>query len=257
MVTITLFQRIIGYETYSHDTFSLPFAYRLLFPLQSRYVVPDTITVGFSRMPWRQNMKKIRKHFILALMQSRFYAWLLLHVIPYIRLTTYYTSLRGWKYLRGYALLQPGDIILTLDRKKLTALLIPGNFSHAALCVDKGCEWEVSEMTHTNYTKSAFFDICKESDRVVILRCRDWDAEYISNVIAACKSFDHANYDIKFDFGVQALYCSELVYQSDFEQRLKINLDDIEGLGTQYISPDGLSKAKNCDWIWDSDKEAL
>lgn len=199
--------------------------------------------------------KKLRKRLLLAFMQTYLYSWLLLHVIPYVRFTTYYTSLRGWKYQRGYALLQPGDIILTLDRKKLTSLLIPGDFSHAALCVDKYSEWEISEMTHTNYTKSCFFDLCKESDRVVILRCRDWDPEYTRNVIDACKSFDTAIYDIEFDFGVEALYCSELVYQSDYGHRLMINLDDIEGLGTQYISPTGLSKAKNCDWIWDSDKE--
>ena len=190
-------------------------------------------------------------------MQTRFYSWLLLNVIPYIRFTTYYTSLRGWKYLRGYALLRSGDIILTLDRKKLTSLLIPGDFSHAALCVDKGQEWEVSEMTHTNYTKSCFFDICKESDRVIILRCDDWDKEYIENVIAACKSLDLATYDTRFTFDIQTLYCSELIYQSDYEQRLDINLEDIEGLGTLYISPTGLSKAKNCSWIWDSDKESI
>lgn len=220
-------------------------------------------------------LKKIKSRLLLAFMQTRVYSWLLLHVIPYIRFTTYYTSLRGWKYIRGYALLRPGDIILCLDRKKLTALLIPGDFSHAALCVGKAqgdnpqppnplirgqikgesTEWEVSEMTHTNYTKSCFFDICKESDRVAILRCKDWDPEYVKNVIAACESFDNAVYDIKFDLGVQALYCSELVYQSDFERRLDISLDDIEGLGRQYISPTGLSKAKNCDWIWDSDRE--
>jgi len=188
-------------------------------------------------------------------MQTHFYSWLLLHVIPYVRFTTYYTSLRGWVYQRGYALLQPGDIILTLDKKKLTSLLIPGDFSHACLCVDKGVEWEVSEMTHTNYTKSAFFDICKESDRVVILRCKDWDLDYKLKVIDMCRSFKDATYDTRFDLGVKSLYCSELVYQSDYKRRLQISLEDIEQIGQPYISPTGLSKAKNCEWVWDSDNE--
>ena len=195
---------------------------------------------------------------LVWLMNTRFYEWLTLHVIPYIRLTTYYTSLRGRKYQEGYAKLQPGHIILTVDKKKLTSLLIPGDWAHAALCVGKKSAvydgYEVAEMTHTNYTKSYFFDICKESDRVVILRCVDWDQAYTRKVIDKCRSFENAVYDTKFDFGVKALYCSELVFQSDFERRLDVKLDDLSGLGRQYISPDGLFKAKNVRIVWDSDE---
>ena len=190
-------------------------------------------------------------------MQTKIYDWLLLHVIPYIRFTTYYTSLRGWKYKRGYALLKKGHIILSLDRKKLTTLLIPGDFSHAALCIDKSpeSEWEISEMTHTNYTKSCFFDSCKEADRIVICECLDWDEAYIDSVIVpTCKSFEGTAYDNSFELGIKELYCSELVYQSDLEKRLKVNLDDLAGLGRPYISPTGLFKAKNIKVVWDSDQ---
>ena len=209
----------------------------------------------------------MKRKAVLALMQTRFYAWLLLHVIPYIRFTTYYTSLRGWKYQRGYKLLQPGDILLTLDRKKLTTLLIPGEFSHAAVCVDKGSEWEISEMTHTDYTKSCFFDICKEADRVVILRCKDFDSEYRENFIAACKSFDNARYDLRFDMALQqkgfscaVLACSELPYQSDFEHRCRVDSTDTVGLGMPYVSPNDWWEATkinspNMFVAWDSDKE--
>jgi hypothetical protein len=136
-------------------------------------------------------------------------------------------------------------------------LLIPGEVAHAGLCVAKDAEWEISEMTHDNYSKSNFFDICKESDRVLILRCKDWDENYKQQVIDKCKTFVDATYDVSFDFGVKALYCSELVYQSDIEKRLEVNLDDIAGIGQKYISPTGILKAENCDIIWDSDKEIL
>lgn len=195
------------------------------------------------------------KKLIYWFMQTSFYHWLVINVIPYIRFTTYYTSLRGWKFHRGYQHLRPGDIILTVDRKKLTTLLIPGDIAHAALCVGKGEEWEISEMTHLNYTKSHFFDICKESDRVIIARCTDWDPEYIEKVIEKCKSFKDATYDIEFEFDVKALYCSELVYQSDFERRLDVDLDDVVGIGRKYISPTGLYEAKNLEIVWDSDQE--
>lgn len=124
-------------------------------------------------------MKVVYRKILLKIFESNLYRWLLIHVVPYTRFTLYYTSFKGWMYQRGYRLLQPGDIILTNDRWKLTSLLIPGEWTHAALCIDKGPEFEVAEMTHTNFTHSTFFDLCKEATRVAILRCRDWDREYI------------------------------------------------------------------------------
>ncbi len=206
----------------------------------------------------------MKKRLLVWLMNTESYGWLLKHVIPYIRFTTYYTSLRGAKYTAGYEKLEPGHIILTLDKKKLTSMLIPGDFAHAALCVSNLSvaerpstspgDYEVAEMTHTDYTKSYFFDICKESDRVIILKCTDWDDEYTQKVIAKCQEFEDATYDVKFGFGVKALYCSELIYQADFEKRLQVNLEDLAGLGREYISPTGLYNAKNVKIVWDSDE---
>lgn len=190
-------------------------------------------------------------------MGTAFYRWLLIKVIPFVRFSVYYTSLRGWKYIRGYRLLKPGHILLGVDRKKLTSLLIPGEFTHAALCVDKGVEWEVSEMTHKHYTKSAFFDICKEADRVLILECTDWDDAYIEKVVSACRALEAVEYDVAFELGIEALYCSELVYKSDIEKRLQVSLDDLAGLGRPYISPTGLLKGKNVRVVWDSESEQL
>lgn len=196
-------------------------------------------------------MKRLYKKLILWLMTTRLYKWLLSDVIPYVRFTTYYTSFKGKAYHQGYKLLEPGDIILTHDRKKLTSWLIPGTLTHAGLCVGKNGLWEVSEMTHEDYRKSCFFDLCKEATRVVIVRCKDWDAEYIKKVIRKCESFSEARYDVAFSLGIEALYCSELIYESDFERRLQVNLEDLAGLGKPYISPMGLFHAENVDIIWD------
>lgn len=194
------------------------------------------------------------KRILIFIMHTNLFRWLLKDVIPYIRFTTYYTSLRGNKYHKGYELLKAGHILLTLDRKKLTSLLIPGDFSHAAFCVGKHPElYEVAEMTHQDYCKSHFFDICKEADRVVILECPDFSNGYIQLMIEKCKSFEGAVYDTDFSLGVEALYCSELVYQSDFKRILQVDLSDIAGLGRPYLSPDGLYAAKNVKIVWDSD----
>ncbi len=98
-------------------------------------------------------MKKI----LVWLMNTDFYEWLCIRVIPYIRFTTYYTSLRGAKYQEGYSRLKSGHIILTVDKKKLTSLLIPGTFAHASLCLVKSETpdvYEIAEMTHTNFVSS-------------------------------------------------------------------------------------------------------
>ena len=214
----------------------------------------------------------MRRRFILWLMRTRFYKWVLKSIIPYVRFTTYYTSLRGEKYHEGYRKLQPGHIILTVDKKKLTSILIPGSMSHAALCVFKrpaydvllgARAFEVAEMTHTDFTRSDFFDICKESDRVVLMQCMDWDMDYISRVIDACLSYQSAKYDAEFSLGIEALYCSELIWQADraayFKEtemlgsKLQVDLSDFAGIGQKYLSPDGLLFAKNVRCVWDSD----
>lgn len=195
------------------------------------------------------------KRFLLWMTKTRFFSWLLLHVVPYIRFTCYYTSFRGWKYHRGYKFLQPGDILLTNDRWKLTSLLVPGEWTHAALCVNKDSEFEIAEMTHTNFTRSTFFDLCKESTQVAILRCRDWDEEYTNRVITQCLSFDGTPYDTSFENDFKALYCSELIVASDVAGLLKVSHEDVLGLGMPYVSPDDIWQAENVDVIWDSDKE--
>ena len=202
-------------------------------------------------------IKRLMKRPLVWLMNTTFWEKFLKNTIPYIRFSMYYTSLRGKKYHSGYELLEPGHIILTLDKKKLTSFLIPGEFSHAALCVgifSKVGSFEVAEMTHTDYTQSYFFDLCKEADRVVIIECTDWDEEYVAKVVELCHTFKDDAYDVKFEMGVKTLYCSELVYQSDFERRLEVNLEDLAGLGREYISPVGLFHAKNVRIVWDSDK---
>ena len=183
-----------------------------------------------------------------------FYYWLLTKIVPYIRFTTYYPKIRGAKYHEGYRFLQRGSIVLTRDNKKLTSLLIGGEFSHAAFCVSNSDRhYQIAEMTHNNYTKSWFFDLCKEADRVVILGCTAFDKYYVNEIIDKCESFQDVKYDIHFKMGVKALYCSELIYEADFERRLQVELDDIRSLGREYISPDGLYHAKNTYVVWDSE----
>ena len=198
----------------------------------------------------------MRKRFLIWLMRTRLFRWFMKDVIWWIRWSLYYATIRGSAYHQGYRHLTPGHIVLTVDRKKLTSLLIPGEMTHAALCVGlvrDGAPYEIAEMTHTDYTKSHFFDICKEADRVVIMECVDFDADYVNAMTRRCFSLEGSKYDCEFSLGVEALYCSELIYQSDIGKRLLVSLEDLAGLGRPYISPDGLLFGANLVCIWDSD----
>lgn len=199
--------------------------------------------------------KRGKVMFFRWLATTHLYRQFLKHIAPKLRLSLYYTSMRGWKYHRGYKLLQPGDIIVAKDNLKVTTYIIGGEWAHAGICVSKDGDFECAEMTNKDYTKSTFADMCFEADRVAIIRCRDWDAEYTQKVIKNVLKYQDAKYDVEFKLGHEYLYCSELIYLSDEERRLKVNLEDLEQLGREYLSPTGLWRAENVSIIWDSDME--
>lgn len=186
---------------------------------------------------------------------TNFYSNIILKFIPFIRFSFYYTPFRGNQYNIAYSLIRKGDFIVCKDSKKATAILIGGEWTHAVLFLGKkydGAEYECAEMTHHNYTKSDFFDICKESSEIAIFRCDDFDNSYVDKLVEKCKTFVDCLYDVGFQLGIRALYCSELIYQSDYERRLKVNLEDLRSLGQKYISPSGLAKAENVTCIFRS-----
>jgi len=197
-------------------------------------------------------VKQIARRTILSMTETRGYQWFLLGVIPYVRFSFSYTSIRGWQYYQGYNRLKPGHILLTTDKWKLTSLLIPGEWSHAALCVGKDRPCEIHEMTHHAFTQSLFFDICKESTRVAILRCTAWDDAYVPKVIEKSWSFIDTPYDTSFLPGPRMLGCSEHVYEADLERRLLVDTSDLLGLGMPYVTPDDIYRAKNVEVVWDS-----
>lgn len=209
------------------------------------------------------------RKFILWLLQTKFWSFIILKVLPYVRFSTYYTRFAGRDFVEGYDKLKPGQFIICLDDKKATSFLIPGFSSHAAYVVNhcqkkNNLEYEVAEMTHDHFRKSYFFTVCKEATRVLLCECRDWDDMDRAIMCAKINEFENAKYDVSLSLGVNALYCSELIYQLDIMAakyrdekatvgKMKVDLSDLAGIGRQYISPDGLLFAYNTRVVWDSD----
>jgi hypothetical protein len=180
------------------------------------------------------------------------YSYLLRHVLPKVRFTTTHGGIGGRKFWKMYEQLQPGDIVLSKDSKKLTTMLIPGVWSHAAVCVSKNKNFEIAEMVSTGYKQTTFMDFCAEATRVCIIRGKKFDKYYVRTFINNTLSYRGTPYDQKFKIGVGALSCSELVYMADSEKRLECSLEDIAGIGRPYISPTGIYHSE-VEAISDSD----
>lgn len=220
--------------------------------------------------------KKIWYKFLFWLVTTKVFDFLMLKVIPFIRFSVYYAIPENKQFIkwgalerRGYKQLQAGDIILCIDNKKFSSRVIGAATknisgkepyfmpSHVALCVGLGTEFEIAEMTHHNYTKSTWEDVCRESTRVVIARCKDWDKEYVNDtIIPMAKSFKNKKYDNRFEMSTDKLACSELPYHADLERRAKLNLEPVIG-DRQYITPVGWILGENIEIVWDSNMESF
>lgn len=226
----------------------------------------------------------MKRKLLLWIMETRLYGFILRKITPYIRFSMGYSKMRGINYHEGYRHIKSGRMVGTIDYSKLTGILIPkvtgGILAHCGICFNKRTgtqaeiDWtvrfngkqvyqaglEMAEMTHNNFTLSDFYDMCKEADRVIIFECEDWDSFYVSDLCEEVLKLHRTSYDIKFGFGIESLYCSELIYHADAlanggEPRLQCDTSDLMGLGKKYISPDGLLCSKNVRVVWDSKRE--
>lgn len=173
-------------------------------------------------------------------MSTRFYKFLLKYVIPEI--TFFHAT--GPSYFFKEQLrkeMRAGDVLLSKSSFHLTNLLIGGKFSHASIVIAPD---KIAEMTANDFDVVNVDKFCKGTTRVALLRLKIEDEKYGQEMAIKALDFADREYDVQFKLGVEALYCSELCYQSDFERRFKADLSDLEGLGTPYISPYGLYTAE-------------
>lgn len=224
----------------------------------------------------KSKLVKFYRQTMYQMLDSRLWYIVLEKYVPYIRLTTYYPQLKQQLiYNTLYKDLRPGDILLQVDKKKLTTIGIGGEWSHVGICVAKGeNKVEVVDMTHVGFRKTDFFTFCKEATRVAIIRVTDsrWTQEYNERFISRIWEEEGSEYNFTFRAkekhdprkhgptnkdGVKVHkfnYCSQLPMVGDFEDIIDANWEDLAGLGVPYISPTGLWNAKNIQVIRDTGK---
>lgn len=193
--------------------------------------------------------KKIKTKIILWIMSCRGYKFFLKYIIPNL---TFFTA-TGPNYFfkeRVREKMRPGDVILSKSSGHLTNVLIGGKYSHAALVLEFD---QIAEMTANGFDVVDVDKFCKQSTRIALLRLKEEDEQYGLQMAYRALTFANAAYDLDFDLGVEALYCSELCFQADFEQRFECDLTDLAGIGRAYVSPEGLYSARGLkvvdEWI--------
>lgn len=142
--------------------------------------------------------------------------------------------------------MKAGDVLLSKSSGHLTNLLIGGKYSHAAIVIDRN---KIAEMTANGFDIVDVDKFCKQSSRICLLRLKEEDEKYAKKMADKAMNFADSEYDLMFELTISALYCSELIFQCDFEKRLDCDLTDIAGLGHPYISPEGLLAAKGLKQI--------
>jgi len=182
------------------------------------------------------------------------YHWLARVILPRVRWRLHKPRLKPEVIDKGRKYLRAGDIIVSRKTGYLGSTLTPGYWKHAALIMEDSVVPYIAEMTAKGFGLVSFNEACY-ADRVAIIRCDDWDDDYCKKVTDQCLSFEGLAYDTAFTLGVASLYCSELVYEADFEHRLLADLSDLRGLGKQYISPQDIAEAANVFVVWDSADE--
>jgi hypothetical protein len=169
-------------------------------------------------------------------MSTRLYRFILKYVIP--QATIFHGRGPSWFFKqRLRENMQEGDVLLSKSSFNLTNILIGGKYSHAAVVVSKD---KIAEMSANDFDIVDVDKFCKGTTRVTLLRLKIEDKQYAESIAKEAMSFADREYDLDFKLGVEALYCSELCYQADYEGRFKCDLSDLAGIGRPYISPYGL-----------------
>jgi hypothetical protein len=152
--------------------------------------------------------------------------------------------------------MKPGDFLISKARYNFTNLIIGGKFSHGSVVTNlkegrDGNALLIAEMTANDFDLVGVDHFAHGTTRIALMRFKDYDPEYGEKVSNFCMTLSDRRYDARFNLGVEALYCSELCYQADYEGRMKADLSDLVGMGRPYLSPDGIYCAPGLEVVYE------
>lgn len=184
-------------------------------------------------------MRSLLRRLALKILSTVPVQFFLSRILPLIRFSTSPPKITGQEWQRFIAMIKPGDLVFSVDRSKLSSVLIPGEWDHVGIVSEDSM---IVEAHFPKVRKIHPFDFCHTSDAVGVLRPFPSTAAVLAS---RCDSFIGIGYDTLFRKGAESLYCSELVWQCDQDNDLGFDTSDAVGLGIEYLSPDGLWDSKN------------
>lgn len=194
-------------------------------------------------------VKGIRAKVVAWLLQTRVMLFFLRYIIPNIKFI--HAPGPAWIVREQFRTkMQVGDILVSKSRFALTNLIIGGKFSHAAVVISSEPD-QIAEMTHKDFDVVGIKEFSENTTRIALLRFKQAPKWYAKQFAKNAMRFQDKRYDAKFTLGVEALYCSELLFQSDDEHRMGADTSDLVSLGTPYLSPDGVYQAKGLQVIFE------
>lgn len=150
--------------------------------------------------------------------------------------------MNSWQFKKFLTHVQPGDLVFSVDRTKLSNILIGGFWAHVGV-VDQNLEIVEAHFPLVRRIHPAEF--CFTSDIVGIIRPQSVDLR--QHIATKCGMFVGMPYDTLFVDGRESLYCSELVWTLDEDNQLGFDTTDEVGLGIGYVSPDDLWNSTNIE----------
>lgn len=106
-------------------------------------------------------------------------------------------------------MIEPGAVILTVRRGEFGNILIPGYWSHGAICQDKN--W-VIESLGRGVVKTRLSDFLKSKDDFIILLPKFADMAQQLAAVNVANRLVGMPYDWEFEPNDQEFYCFELIW---------------------------------------------
>jgi uncharacterized protein YycO len=147
--------------------------------------------------------------------------------------------------------LVPGAVLLTRTRGELTNLVIPGDFTHAAIALSKE---SIIEATGKGVNINDLITFMTSKDRVVMLYPKFCGEVEMKNAAALASTWVGSPYDYLFDPDNKAFFCSELI-QTAYEKTVKQMLFKRRyRMGLITVIPSDFARAVDkWELVWDSD----
>jgi len=150
------------------------------------------------------------------------------------------------------ALTQDGMLIFGNKKGTLMGLCVPGEYSHVGV-YDRRLGL-IYEMVSSGFQTTTVASFVTRYSSVAVTRCSGFTSAYAFKFIRNIMVYKGVPYDSAFNFSVESLYCSELVYRADVNHVIKCSTEDLLGLGKKYISPMGIFNAANMLLVLKVDK---